>query len=52
MTLEQFKQVWAKAAAKIAENEKNYSALDAAAAQLGDSDGACGFAHEGEVIAL
>jgi len=36
MTLEQFKQVWAKAAAKIAENEKNYSALDAAAGGDGD----------------
>ncbi len=36
MTLEQFKQVWAKAAAKVAENEKNYSALDAAAGGDGD----------------
>ena len=31
MTLEQFKQVWTKAAAKTAAREKDYSALDAAA---------------------
>ncbi len=36
MTLEQFKQVWAKAAVKVAENEKSYSALDAAAGGDGD----------------
>jgi len=36
MTLEQFKQAWARAAAKTAENEKNYSALDAAAGGDGD----------------
>ena len=31
MTLEQFRQVWTKAAAKTAAREKDYSALDAAA---------------------
>ena len=36
MTLEQFKQVWAKAAEKIAAREKDYSALDAAAGGDGD----------------
>ena len=36
MTLEQFKQVWAKAAAKTASREKDYSALDAAAGGDGD----------------
>ena len=36
MTLEQFKQVWAKAAAKTAAREKDYSALDAAAGGDGD----------------
>ena len=36
MTLEQFKQAWARAAAKIAENEKTYSQLDAAAGGDGD----------------
>ena len=36
MTLEQFKQVWTKAAAKTAAREKDYSALDAAAGGDGD----------------
>lgn len=36
MTLEQFKQVWAKAAVKTVENEKTYSQLDAAAGGDGD----------------
>ena len=36
MTLEQFKEAWAKAAVKTAENEKSYSALDAAAGGDGD----------------
>lgn len=36
MTIEQFKQVWAKAAVKTAEREKDYSALDAAAGGDGD----------------
>ncbi|MGN0852434.1 MAG: DAK2 domain-containing protein [Kiritimatiellia bacterium] len=36
MTIERFKQVWAKAAAKTAEREKDYSALDAAAGGDGD----------------
>ena len=36
MTLEQFKQVWAKAAAKTAAREKDYSPLDAAAGGDGD----------------
>lgn len=36
MTLEQFKAVWAKAAAKIASREHDYSALDAAAGGDGD----------------
>ncbi len=36
MTLEQFKQVWAKAAEKTASREKDYSALDAAAGGDGD----------------
>ena len=36
MTLQQFKQVWAKAAAKTAPREKDYSALDAAAGGDGD----------------
>ena len=36
MTLNQFKQVWAKAAAKTAAREKDYSALDAAAGGDGD----------------
>lgn len=36
MTLEQFKQVWAKAAEKTAAREKDYSALDAAAGGDGD----------------
>ena len=36
MTLDQFKQVWAKAAAKTAAREKDYSALDAAAGGDGD----------------
>lgn len=36
MTIEQFKQVWTKAAAKTAEREKDYSALDAAAGGDGD----------------
>ena len=36
MTLEQFRQVWMKAAAKIAAREKDYSALDAAAGGDGD----------------
>ena len=36
MTLEQFKQVWAKAAAKTETREKDYSALDAAAGGDGD----------------
>ena len=36
MTLEQFKQVWAKAAAKTEAREKDYSALDAAAGGDGD----------------
>ena len=36
MTLEQFRQVWAKAAAKTAAREKDYSALDAAAGGDGD----------------
>ncbi len=36
MTLEQFKQVWVKAAAKTEAREKDYSALDAAAGGDGD----------------
>ena len=36
MTLDQFKQVWARAAEKIAAREKDYSALDAAAGGDGD----------------
>ncbi len=36
MTLEQFRQVWARAAAKTAAREKDYSALDAAAGGDGD----------------
>ena len=36
MTLEQFKQVWAKAAMKTEAREKDYSALDAAAGGDGD----------------
>ena len=36
MTLEQFKQVWAKAAVKTEAREKDYSALDAAAGGDGD----------------
>lgn len=36
MTLEQFRQVWAKAAAKTKAREKDYSALDAAAGGDGD----------------
>lgn len=36
MTLEQFRQVWMKAAAKTAAREKDYSALDAAAGGDGD----------------
>ncbi len=36
MTLEQFKQVWAKAAEKTLAREKDYSALDAAAGGDGD----------------
>lgn len=36
MTLEQFRQVWMKAAAKVAAREKDYSALDAAAGGDGD----------------
>lgn len=36
MTLEQFRQVWTKAAAKTAAREKDYSALDAAAGGDGD----------------
>ena len=36
MTLDQFKQVWARAAEKIAVREKDYSALDAAAGGDGD----------------
>lgn len=36
MTLEQFKQVWAKTAAKTEAREKDYSALDAAAGGDGD----------------
>ena len=36
MTLEQFRQVWTKAAAKTAAREKDYSALDAAAGGAGD----------------
>ena len=36
MTLEQFKQVWAKAAAKTETREKDYSAPDAAAGGDGD----------------
>ena len=36
MTLDQFKQVWARAAAKAAAREKDYSALDAAAGGDGD----------------
>ena len=36
MTLEQFRQVWAKAAAKTQAREKDYSALDAAAGGDGD----------------
>lgn len=36
MTLEQFRQVWAKAAVKTATREKDYSALDAAAGGDGD----------------
>ena len=37
MTLEQFRQVWTKAAAKTAAREKDYSALDAAAGGDGDA---------------
>ena len=36
MTLEQFKQVWAKAAVKTEAREKDYSVLDAAAGGAGD----------------
>ena len=36
MTLDQFKQVWARAAVKAATREKDYSALDAAAGGDGD----------------
>ena len=36
MTLDQFKQVWARAAEKAAAREKDYSALDAAAGGDGD----------------
>ena len=36
MTIDQFKQVWARAAAKAAAREKEYSALDAAAGGDGD----------------
>ena len=36
MTLEQFRQVWTKAAAKTAAREKDYAALDAAAGGDGD----------------
>ena len=36
MTLEQFRHVWTKAAAKTAAREKDYSALDAAAGGDGD----------------
>ena len=36
MTLDQFKQVWARAAAKAVAREKDYSALDAAAGGDGD----------------
>ena len=36
MTLEQFRQVWTKAATKTAAREKDYSALDAAAGGDGD----------------
>ena len=36
MTLQQFKDVWARAAEKIAAREKDYSALDAAAGGDGD----------------
>lgn len=36
MTLEQFRQVWTKAAEKTAAREKDYSALDAAAGGDGD----------------
>ncbi len=36
MTLDQFKQVWTRAAAKAASREKEYSALDAAAGGDGD----------------
>ena len=36
MTLDQFKQVWARAAAKAAAREKDYSALDAAGGGDGD----------------
>lgn len=36
MTLEQFRQVWTKAAAKTAAREKDYSALDAAVGGDGD----------------
>ena len=36
MTLEQFRQVWTKAAAKTAAREQDYSALDAAAGGDGD----------------
>ena len=36
MTLEQFRQVWTKAAVKTATREKDYSALDAAAGGDGD----------------
>lgn len=36
MTIEQFKQVWVKAAAKTEAREKDYSALDAAAGGDGD----------------
>ena len=37
MTLEQFRQVWTKAAAKTAAREKDYSALDAAAGGDGEA---------------
>ena len=39
MTLDQFKAVWARAAAKAATREKEYSALDAAAGGDGDHGG-------------
>ena len=51
MTLEQFRQVWTKAAAKTAAREKDYSALDAAAGGDGDHGEAIGAATKARAAA-